>query len=100
MTQISEHQLIHVLEDYLGSELEDHRAKFQLERDLKARYDESRHAYDWCITVDRLEDIFEFFVAVGIVFDADEARELALDAKIEQILCGFVFYFPSVKLVK
>lgn len=95
MIEISEQQLIHVLEDYLMSGLEDHRAKFQLERDLSARYD-----YDWCITVDRVDDLFEFFVAVGIVFDADEARELALDAKIEQILCGFVIYFPNVKLVK
>lgn len=93
MIEISEQQLIHVFEDYLGSMLDDHRAKFQLERDLDDRP-------DWCITVDRLEDMFEFFVAVGIVFDADEARELALDAKIEQIICGYVIYFPNVKLVK
>jgi hypothetical protein len=92
---ISEQQLIHVLEDYLNSTPGDPTAKFQLERDLGPRY-----SHDWCVTVDRLEDMFEFFVAAGIVFDADEARELALDAKIEQIICGYMIYFKNVKLVK
>lgn len=96
MIEISEQQLIHVLEDYLGSELFDSSAKFQLELNLSPRY-----SYRWCITVDKIEDMFEFFAAAAVVFDADEVRELALDAKIEHTFSGYYFiYFPNVKLVK
>lgn len=98
MIEITERELKTILEDYLDSFEDDDDARFKLYRDYSGRAMYGKTCFG--IVVDSITDAFEFYVAVAIVLDADDARELALAARTDSMGLGMIVYFPGVELVE
>jgi hypothetical protein len=93
MNEINKHQLDHLLNDWLDLPSR----KFRLVTDHVGQGMNGKAS--WGIEAGCLADMFEFFVALGIVFDVDEARELSLAARWDEVVGGVIVYFPYWKLV-